>query len=271
MDKEILTLDEAAILFGVSVKTLIKLLKEEKVPARKIGREWRFSRNALINWLSAGDSQSYSASEGELKEFFNQVAPEWEEISRNYYDRSIKDRIMSMDILGRSMTAVDLGCGDGYISRAVSERVEKVIAIDISSKMLELLNKKAEESGIRNIETIETEAQEVPLQDSSIDIVFASMFLHHIEEPEDIINEVYRILKPGGTVVLADLIKHRNTEMKNAMHDVWSGFSTSDVKKWFKDTGFTSIKVENLDKSSNSNEDNGFEGKPSAFILTASK
>ena len=54
VDKEILNMEEAAELFNVSVKTFIKLLKEEKVPGRKIGREWRFSRSALVNWLSSG-------------------------------------------------------------------------------------------------------------------------------------------------------------------------------------------------------------------------
>ena len=69
MDKEILNMEEAAELFNVSIKTFIKLLKEEKVPARKIGREWRFSRQALIQWLSAGDSQQYSSSESDPKSF----------------------------------------------------------------------------------------------------------------------------------------------------------------------------------------------------------
>ncbi|MCX8129946.1 MAG: methyltransferase domain-containing protein [Clostridia bacterium] len=272
MEKEILTLDEAAQLFGVSVKTFIKLLKEDKVPARKIGREWRFSRNALISWLSAGDSQTYSASEGELKEFFNQVAPEWEEISREYYDQSIKNRIVDMGILMKNMTVVDLGCGDGYISRAVSGMVDKVIAIDISSKMLELLNKKAAEAGIKNIETIETEAQEVPLKDSIADVVFASMFLHHIEEPEEIIQEMYRIVRPEGIAVIADFQKHKNAEMKKRMHDVWSGFSTSEVKKWFINAGFSNINIEILEHENNySSEYNNIGEKPSVFILTAEK
>lgn len=272
MDKEILTLDEAAQLFGVSVKTFIKLLKEEKVPARKIGREWRFSRNALISWLSAGDSQVYSASEGELKEFFNEVAPEWEEISRKYYDQSIKDRIVDMGILKKGMTVVDLGCGDGYISRSVAGMVERVIAIDISGKMLEQLNKKASESGIGNIETIETEAQEVPLVDSSVDIAFASMFLHHIEEPEEIIREIHRILRPGGMAVIADFQKHKNNELKNAMHDFWCGFSTAEMTKWLKESGFRSIRVEKFGfKAAAGSEGEAEEGKPSAFILLATK
>ena len=59
MDGNILNIEQAMEFLGVSEKTLIKLLREEHIPARKIGREWRFSKDALINWLSEGDSCNY--------------------------------------------------------------------------------------------------------------------------------------------------------------------------------------------------------------------
>lgn len=57
--KAILTVDEAAALLGVSVKTFNKVLHQERVPARKVGREWKFSRQALIDWVGSGDSSSF--------------------------------------------------------------------------------------------------------------------------------------------------------------------------------------------------------------------
>ena len=59
MDNNILNVEQAVEFLGVSEKTLIKLLREEHIPARKIGREWRFSKEALIKWLSSGDSHNY--------------------------------------------------------------------------------------------------------------------------------------------------------------------------------------------------------------------
>lgn len=59
MDGDILNIEQAVEFLGVSEKTLFKLLREEHIPARKIGREWRFSREALIGWLSSGDSINY--------------------------------------------------------------------------------------------------------------------------------------------------------------------------------------------------------------------
>ncbi len=59
MNHDILNIEQATEFLGVSEKTLIKLLREEHIPARKIGREWRFSKEALIHWLASGDSINY--------------------------------------------------------------------------------------------------------------------------------------------------------------------------------------------------------------------
>ena len=70
-DREILNIEEAASLLGVSVKTFNKVLHSERLPARKIGREWKFSRKALIEWVGSGvskdfykDSSNYAGGEG---------------------------------------------------------------------------------------------------------------------------------------------------------------------------------------------------------------
>ncbi len=63
-------IDEAAALLGVSVKTFNKALHTENLPARKIGREWKFSRQALIDWVGCGQSNEFykeSTDSGELK------------------------------------------------------------------------------------------------------------------------------------------------------------------------------------------------------------
>lgn len=268
MDKEILNMEEAAELFNVSVKTFIKLLKEEKVPARKIGREWRFSRKALVDWLSSGDSQGYSSSESETKEFFNRVAPEWEDIRRGYYDESVKNKLIEMKLLKNSMTVMDLGAGDGYISRAVAGYVKKVVAVDISAEMLRELHKKAENDNILNIEMLESDGCDVPVENSSVDIVCANMYLHHIDDPELAIKEMNRVLKPNGTVFLADFKEHSNKELKEKMHDVWQGFAPEEIKEWFQKCGFKNIKLETA-----ADEKKGTRNKNEEiiFIMTAIK
>ncbi len=57
--KEILNIDEAAAFLGVSTKTFAKVLRDGEIPGRKIGREWKFSRRALIEWVGSGRSQDF--------------------------------------------------------------------------------------------------------------------------------------------------------------------------------------------------------------------
>lgn len=98
MNDDILNLEQAMEFLGVSEKTLIKMLREEHVPARKIGREWRFSRDALIKWIATGDSTNYinqnelymvsKDSEGESSVLFNKIEGAIADIMKN--DNNIK-------------------------------------------------------------------------------------------------------------------------------------------------------------------------------------
>jgi excisionase family DNA binding protein len=64
-ERDILNIDEAAELLGVSIKTFNKVLHHESMPARKIGREWKFSRRALIDWVGTGRSQDFYREGGD--------------------------------------------------------------------------------------------------------------------------------------------------------------------------------------------------------------
>ena len=57
--REILNVEEAAAFLGVSIKTFNKVLHTQKLPARKIGREWKFSRRALVDWVASGSSTDF--------------------------------------------------------------------------------------------------------------------------------------------------------------------------------------------------------------------
>jgi len=58
-DHEILNIDGAAAFLGVSVKTFSKVLREGDVPGRKVGREWKFSRQALVDWVGSRTARDF--------------------------------------------------------------------------------------------------------------------------------------------------------------------------------------------------------------------
>lgn len=57
MEKEVMTMEEASEFLRISRETLRKMIREGKIPARKAGREWRFSRQAILKWLESGQAQ----------------------------------------------------------------------------------------------------------------------------------------------------------------------------------------------------------------------
>ncbi len=87
---EILNIEQAASLLGVSVKTFHKVLHSEQVPARKIGREWKFSRQALIDWVGSGCSIDFYRGDASDRDVVQpQQAPH---AARNTKDHSTGSR-----------------------------------------------------------------------------------------------------------------------------------------------------------------------------------
>lgn len=102
-DDSILNVEGAMEFLDVSEKTLIKLLREEHIPARKIGREWRFSKAALIEWLAAGDSIQYANAvpafsfSRDVKGSFAQLLQTVCEETQNLQGATDFNRILPMD------------------------------------------------------------------------------------------------------------------------------------------------------------------------------
>lgn len=82
-----------------------------------------------------------------------------------------------------------------------------------------------------------------PIPDHTVDAAFATMVLHHMDQPFETILEIKRILKPGGRIVLTDMGKHDFDFLKKEQYDRWQGFYFSDIRQWFSKAGFSNIIV----------------------------
>ncbi len=239
----ILTLEEAASLFCVSVKTFIKLLRDEDVPARKIGREWRFSRNALTAWLGNGRSRAYSDSEQEAKRFFDALAPGYESQQDAARDTAIRKALAQHCPPPEAGLSLDYGSGTGLVSRWLASGRHKVLALDVSSGMLAELNRQAAGLGLAGIETRQCETGDVPVADGSVLCVYASLCLHHVPDPADTIRAFRRVLAPGGRIAVLELDPHGDEVYRGANHDAWNGLSRVDMVSWLREAGFSDPSV----------------------------
>jgi SAM-dependent methyltransferase len=103
-------------------------------------------------------------------------------------------------------TLLDLGCGTGldlYFYAKKAGELEKIFGIDISEEMIEKAKENMKRVGIKNVEIICCHADDIPLEDNSMDIVTSNGIYNLSPDKETVLKEVYRILKPGGRVLLS--------------------------------------------------------------------
>jgi len=101
---------------------------------------------------------------------------------------------------------LDLGCGAGHVSFAVAPHVREVVACDLSPEMLSVVAEAARERGFANIVTRESVAESLPFPEASFDFVLSRYSTHHWGDLDAGLREIARVLKPGGTVAIADSV-----------------------------------------------------------------
>ena len=145
------------------------------------------------------------------------------------------------------MVVADLGAGEGTFSQLLAQRAEKVIAVDNSEKMVEYGSRVSRDNGFTNLEYRLGEIEAPPIDDGICDLVFLSQALHHAARPASAVHEAFRILKPGGRVVILDLLRHEFEDARDLYADVWLGFSEVEVQAFLRDAGFTNVDVATVD------------------------
>jgi len=172
---------------------------------------------------------------------------------RSFFD-SVAGRLGRDYVPGRSwkglaeallppMIIVDMGAGEGAFSLLLAQRAKQVIAVDASEKMIEVGREQAARHGVGNIEFRQGDMEEVPIESASADLVFFSQSLHHALHPERAIQEAARILRPGGRIVILDLLKHRFEEARELYADEWLGFSESEMETMLSRAGFSDTQI----------------------------
>jgi ArsR family transcriptional regulator len=146
------------------------------------------------------------------------------------------------------MVIADLGAGEGTFSQLLAQRAELVIAVDNSEKMVEFGSRVAKENGYENLEYRLGGIEKPPIEDDSVDLAFFSQSLHHAEKPAEAVAAAHRILKPGGRIVILDLLKHQFEEARELYADHWLGFSELDISRFLNEQKFQDIDISVVDR-----------------------
>jgi len=144
-------------------------------------------------------------------------------------------------------TVADLGCGEGALALLLARFADQVVAIDQSEKMLRLVEEKAAEQKVLdrlelrvgNLETLALPAEE-------FDALFLSQSLHHTSNPEEVVKDAAKGLKPGGQMIILDLVRHEHEWAREEWADQWLGFDPLETREWLTRAGLETLVLDSL-------------------------
>jgi ArsR family transcriptional regulator len=141
------------------------------------------------------------------------------------------------------ITIADLGAGEGLISQLLARNAKRVVCVDNSPKMVEFGSDLARKNGFANLVYKLGDIEDVPLKSGSVDLALLSQALHHARRPQRAIDEAFRILRPGGHVIVIDLLEHHFEKARELYADVWLGFSENKLYGFLRSAGFQQTEV----------------------------
>jgi len=175
------------------------------------------------------------------EQYFNLIAGK---LGRNYCPGRSWEAIGHLALrLAPPIVIADLGAGEGLISQLLARRARAVWCIDNSPRMVEVGTEFARKNGLSNLTYKLGDIEDVPLPDGSVDLAILSQALHHALHPQAAVQEAFRILRPGGQIVILDLKEHGFEKARELYADVWLGFRESTLHRFLTTAGFDHIEI----------------------------
>lgn len=234
---------------------LVKDRREGKKTFYTVHRENNAESRVLLEaaYASVAKTEQVAADQANLKRILEKRKQQSEQ-----YFNSVAGRLGKHYCPGRSWEAIghfllhltpkiriaDLGAGEGLISQLLAKRAESVICVDNSPKMVEFGSELARKNGFTNLSYKLGDIEDVPLENNSVDLALLSQALHHAQHPQTAVAEAYRIIKPGGQLIIIDLLEHQFEKARELYADTWLGFSENMLYQSLKSCGFRQVNVD---------------------------
>jgi ubiquinone/menaquinone biosynthesis C-methylase UbiE len=252
--QEVLGIGQSRISNHLAQLKSVGLLRDRREGQKAYYRRAEMAREIWSLAEGAAGELGTHARDGEA---LRRVLGQRQEKSKRYFD-AVAGRLGKKYCPGRSWEAVgrlllalaprqvyaDLGAGEGLISQLLAARAKKVIAVDHSPRMVEVGRDLAKRSGLKNLEYRLGDMENPPIRPGSVDVAILSQALHHSVHPPRVLEGAWKILRPGGTLLILDLVEHTFEAAREMYADVWLGFSPAELARLMREAKFEGVSVE---------------------------
>ncbi len=174
------------------------------------------------------------------REFFESAAGQWDKLREDLFGRASHLQALP-GLLDPAWKVGDLGCGTGQAAAALAPFVEQVVAVDRSGDMLQHARRRLREWP--NVDVRRGELESLPIGDGELDAATLLLVLHHVPLPGEALREAARVLRPGGRLLICDMLPHDREEYRQQMGHVWLGFGEDQLKGLLAAAGFTGVRM----------------------------
>jgi ArsR family transcriptional regulator len=199
---------------------------------------WATARQDRLRLLRLRERQKPSTLR-----FFAGAAGRWDQLRGELYGEAFsQDALVSL--LPRHWIVADLGCGSGKTAAALAPYVRRVIGVDQSAAMLKAARRRT--ADLSNVELKRGSLESLPLKDDSVDGVLLLLALTYVAEPLPVLQEAARVLRPGGSAVVVDLLRHDREEFRRQMGQRRLGFEPEELTQMMGEAGLAAPVVRPL-------------------------
>jgi ArsR family transcriptional regulator len=212
------------------------------------GRLWTILRESLSGTPEADQDlrrlkDVLARRQHASREFFSSAARRWDRLRAELFGAASYLQALP-GLIDDTWTVGDLGCGTGQVAAALAPFVAQVVAVDRSEDMLQAARRRLED--FRNVDVRHGELESLPLADATLDAATLLLVLHHVPSPAEALREATRVLRPGGRLLICDMLPHDREEYRQQMGHVWLGFSEEQVRKLLSAAGFGKVRFARL-------------------------
>jgi|CXWL01.1.fsa_nt_gi ArsR family transcriptional regulator len=199
--------------------------------------------------------------------FFDRLGRRWDELRSAAFGEVFTTEAF-LSLLPPTWTVADIGTGTGYLLPLLAASFETVIGVDPADTMLECARQRVREAGRANVTFHQGDLSQLPIEDGVCDLVIACLVLHHVVDPPAALNELHRIVRAGGRLLLVEQQLHENQDFFETMQDRWWGFDASDLAEQVVAAGFDGVRHHPLNSAAGRSRS---VEAPGLFVLTAER